>query len=247
MNRNFRQAAAAGILGIVLPTLAHGAVITGTQSQQGNNLFVNSLIAETQHTAWVSDPTAPAFDLQFSALGDETVRIDFNAPAGKAFFVDTPSGGWSSYAFSASYAGGASGYVAGAFLDNSPKVTFRNPVGALPTASGSSVNLTGPGGDAFQFSAGFLLTPGQSFSFDGLSIETVIPAAFATDFNTASTEFSLIGSLSIFGGSPADPGQWVHLGQAASNGVPAPAGWLLLAGGGLVGAAVRRRRPRRRR
>jgi len=248
MNLRHHLAAALALGTLLLPGLSPAAVITGTLSAESNTLTPPfSLTPIYTQEARIVDPAPAPLDLGFSTLGDETVRADFLAPAGQVFQVDTPGGPWVGPRLRMSLRTDGS-FTAGYISDTSaPTFSFIDATGPVPgNVVQRLVEMSGPGGSYFRFYIDFALTTGQSFSFRGLSLQTTVPAAFDTDFTAVPVvDFSLAGSVSAGNSQipPPDPGQWVHLAQAASHGVPAPAGWLLL-GGGLAGLAARRRRSR---
>ena len=111
--------------------------------------------------------------------------------------------------------------------------------------------MTGPGGDSFNFQAIYTLTGGQSFSFEGLTIDSLVAASFDVIFNqssSASIRGSADYSSDAASGSafpsgadpPSDPGQWVRLQAIPPEPVPTLTEWgifsliVLLAGAAFL-------------
>lgn len=243
MNLRHHLAAALALGALLLPGLSPAAVITGTLSAESNTLTPPfGLNPVYQQEARIADPTPAPLNLDFSTLGDEPVRVDFLAPAGQVFQVDTPGGPWGAPRLAMTLDTGGN-MIVRYFSDRAPTFSFIDASGPLP---GSVVQrlaeMSGAGGTAFRFLIDFALTAGQSFSFRGLSLQTTVPAVFDTDFTAVPVvDFSIAGSVSASNSQipPPDPGQWVHLAQASAAGVPAPPTLFVLLGG-MIAYGLRR-------
>lgn len=163
----------------------------------------------------------------------------WRAPVGQQFRIDAPATGFDVVQVEVHLDGGSSYASSGAFYHQAPMVTVMGGNARRPDYS--QISLTGPtSGDpsrnSFQLYSRFSITPGESFSFESMTMSITIPASFDTAFPNVSAMPRLYGRALSFDDTSSDPGQWIRLETIPE---PSIASLALLAG--ALGLLHRRR------
>ncbi|GAA5494994.1 hypothetical protein Rhal01_01163 [Rubritalea halochordaticola] len=163
----------------------------------------------TDSSVSISSPSIP-FIYDFSTVGDETLNVSVNAPAGYQFEVTAPSSGFQNVQMQFEYRFGSSIHGAGSLSESGPLV-FAGGAGDLPLGYFGNVRGTGPDdGDLFRITSDVItLNPGDSFTFESLEFSVDIPSSYQTFFNAdgiASLTGNAVGPSGL-----SDPGQWIRV------------------------------------
>jgi hypothetical protein len=196
--------------------------------------------------------TAQTITVDYSTLGDDPLSFTLRAPEGKAFDMQVPTWGSSSLYVVSTFGTISAG--AGWFRQDlrTSGTTVLSNVGAglsvLGLDAASTVQLTGPGGNAFEvIGSTSTLIPGAHYQFTSITWQTTVPASYNQNFvaqsniDPATNEpftYFLARTQGAAGETSTDPVQWLRLVDIQS--VPEPSSIGLLALGAL--AAARRRR-----
>jgi MYXO-CTERM domain-containing protein len=195
--------------------------------------------------------TEQTITVDYSTLGDDPLSFTLKAPEGKAFDMQVPTWGSSSLVvvslFGTITAG--AGWFSQELLTSGTSINSTSAAGlpVLGLDSSSYVQLTGPGGDAFEVGGtASTLIPGAHYQFTSITWQTTVPASYNQNFvaqsnlNPATNEpftYFLARTQGAAGETSTDPGQWLRLVDTQS--VPEPG---MTALGALAGLTLLRRR-----
>lgn len=206
-------------------------------------IVINADMTEASHVFEMGDGEAysrlaalnPAnFVYDFSQAGETVITIHWQAPEGQHFVVNAPADS-DAYISPSYYGGNSFRNTGGEGIDD------NNIAGVLNGLTGSADyiynirQLTEGGGNLILMEGFFVVTAGSTITFTSATLTTTIPAAFATDFNTAISRFALTVSSYL----DTDPGAMISL-QA----IPEPTTYAAIFGVLALGAMVVRRRRR---
>lgn len=156
----------------------------------------------------------PNFTHTFSALGDEIWTVTWRAPEGMVFEIAAP-GEFDTVQLFLEYAwGGSTNGVPDTVL--TPTATVAGESGdPLPAATTTEFRLPDlPTTNMVIASAGFNLTPGNTYRFQEISLSTTIPAAYNEDVDLAASAPGRLAGFRAYTsktGTSTDPGQWFQI------------------------------------
>ncbi|MEM1085205.1 MAG: hypothetical protein AAGI48_13925 [Verrucomicrobiota bacterium] len=162
--------------------------------------------------AILSSPPLGSIDADFSALGDDTFEMRWQAPAGQAIEVTVPAG-FTLDVFRFLFE--TNGTFMPPLFDSVPLTVEIESAGGspLPFPSTSKLDFLGSDGTTLQALVSFdNLVPGETYRIRALTATGTIPASFNEDITDFIAQVSVAGGATIptSTGEP-DPGQWVRL------------------------------------
>ncbi|WP_371195084.1 hypothetical protein [Glaciecola sp. SC05] len=155
---------------------AANAAIVKTVTMDGPSEFKSSSRGKWVYLSTFEE-THPAFNVNFSLLGDTALTVMYKAPENMRFRMNFIADG----EFNVAY--GQGGRNDGGGRLNEPVMTvFGGFGGSALSAPRASFTGTGPGGDRLAFTSTWDVSAGADFWFDSISLTADIPSSYVVNF-----------------------------------------------------------------